>query len=118
MTKEEVIEILRNDMSGCYTCSWSCDEHGFNGCFSAEYVDDLLKEENQFGDHNVWCILDDGWELCEFRPVTNEDIDIHEWAQEFDDDTIEHLRKDIDAGGFYIATFCNETVGTQKILVW
>ena len=118
MTKEEVIEIIRNDMSGCYTCSWSCDEHGCNGWFSAQYVDDILKDENQFDYHNVWCILDDGWELREFVPVTNEDIDIHEWAQELDDATIEHLRKDIDAGGFYIATFVNETVGTQKILVW
>lgn len=111
MTKEEVIEILRNDMSGCYTCSWICDEHCFNGWVSAQYVDDLFEEENQVDDHNVWCLLDDGWELCEFEPVTNEDIDIHEWAQE-------HLRKDIDAGGFYIATFCNVTFGTQKILVW
>ena len=118
MTKEEVIDIISKDMSGCYTCSWSCDEQGFNGCFSAEYVDDLFEEENQFGDHNVWCILDDGWELCEYEPVTNDDIDIREWAQELDDDIIDHLRKDIDAGGFYIATFRNDTCGTQKILVW
>ena len=76
MKKEEVVDIIRKDMSGCYTCSWSCDEQGFNGWFSAEYVDDLLEEENQFGDHNVWCILDDGWELCELGPVTNDDIDI------------------------------------------
>ena len=118
MTKEEVIEIIRKDMSGCYTCSWSCDEQGFNGWFDAQYVDDLFEEENQVEDHNVWCILDDGWELCEFEPVTNEDIEIDVWAQEFDNDTIEYMRKGIDAGGYYIATFCNDCWGTQSILIW
>ena len=118
MSKEEVIEKIKRDMSGCYTCSYSCDEQGYNGSFSSQYVNDLFKEENQVDDDNVWCLLHEGWELLEFEPVTNDDIDIYEWAQEFDNDTIEYMKKDIDAGGYYIATFCDDTWGTQKILVW
>ena len=117
-TKEEVIEMIRKDMTGCYTCSWSCDEQGYNGMFSSQYVDDLLNEENKLGYYNYYCILDENWELRQFQPVTNEDIDIYEWAQEFDDYTIERLRKEIDEGGYYIATFCNDACGTLKILVW
>lgn len=118
MTKEEVIEIIRKNMSGCYTCCYSCDEQGFNGAFSSQYVDDLFKEENGVDDHNVWRLLDEDWELCNFEPVTNEDIEIDIWAQEFDEDTIEHLRRDIDYGGYYIATFCSDYYGTQSLLVW
>ena len=117
-TKEEVIEMIRKDMTGCYTCSWSCDEQGYNGMFSSQYVDDLFQEENQLGYHNNECILDEEWELSQCQPVTNEDIDIYEWAQEFDDDTIERLRKEINEGGYYIVTFCNDTCGTLKFLVW
>ena len=117
-TKEEVIEIIRKDMTGCYTCSWSCDNQGNNQAFSSEEVDDLLSEENKLGYHNNECILDEEWELAQFEPVTNEDIDVYEWAQEFDGDTIERLRKEIGEGGYYIATFCNDACGTLKILVW
>ena len=118
MSKEEVIEIIRKNMSGCYTCCYSCDEQGFNGAYSSAYVDDLFEEEILVDSHNPWCILDEEWELRNFEPVTNEDIDIEVWAQEFDDETIENLRKAIDDGGFYIATFHNEEWGTQRILVW
>lgn len=118
MNKDEVIEMIRKNMLGCYTCCYSCDEQGFNGWFSSQYVDDLFKEENQVDDHNVWCIDDDDWVLNDFSPVTNDDIDICEWAQDFDKKTIEYLKKDIDAGGYYIATFVNDYYGTQKILVW
>ena len=116
--KEDVIEIMRKNMSGCYTCCFSCDRHGFNGAFSSTSVEDLLIKEDQFGCYNVWSLLADDWELYDFEPVTNEDIDIDEWAQEFDKDTIDYLRKDIDTGGYYIATFCSEYYGTQRILVW
>ena len=116
--KEEVIEKIKRDMLGCYTCSYTCDVQGYNGSFLSEYVDDLFEDENQVDDCNVWCLLNERWELCEFKPVTNDDIDIYEWAQDFDNDTIEYLRKDIDAGGYYIATFFNDTCGTHKILVW
>ena len=118
MRKEEVIEIIRKNMSGCYTCSYSCDEQYFNGAFSSQYVDDLFKKKNGAGDHNVWCLLDEDWELRNFEPVTNEDIEIDVWAQEFDNDTIEYMRKGIDAGGYYIATFYNDCWGTQSILIW
>ena len=117
-TKDEVIEMIRMDMTGCYTCSWSCDEQGNNQAFASQEVDDLLNEENKLGYHNNECILDEEWELRQFQPVTNEDIDIYEWAQEFDGDTIERLRKEIDEGGYYIATLCNDACGTLKILVW
>ena len=118
MKKEEVIEIIRKNMSGCYTCCYSCDEQGFNGTYSSAYVDDLFEEEILADSHNPWCLLDEEWELRNFEPVTNEDIDIEVWAQEFDNETIENLRKAIDDGGFYIATFHNEEWGTQRILVW
>ena len=117
-TKEEVIEMIRKDMAGCYACVSTCDNQGYNQMFSSQYVDDLLDEENQLGYHNAECLMDEEWELCQFVPVTNEDIDIHEWAQEFDDDTIERLSKEIDEGGYYIATFCNDTIGKLELLVW
>lgn len=118
MTKEEVIEIIRKNMSGCYTCCYSCDEQGFNGAYSSAYVDDFFEEEILVDSHNPWCLLDEEWELRNFEPVTNKDIDIEVWAQEFDDETIDNLRKDIDDGGFCIATFHNEEWGTQSLLVW
>lgn len=110
--------MIRKDMTGCYTCSWSCDNQGNNQAFASQEVDDLLSEENKLGYYNNECILDEAWELRQFQPVTNEDIDIYEWAQEFDGDTIERLRKEIDEGGYYIAAFCNDTCGALKILVW
>lgn len=118
MKKEEVIEIIRKNMSGCYTCCYSCDEQGFNGAYSSAYVDDLFEEEILADSHNPWCLLDEDWELRNFEPVTNEDIEIDIWAQEFDEDTIENLRRDIDYGGYYIATFCSDYYGTQSLLVW
>ena len=118
MTKNEVINIIKENMWGCYTCVYSCDEQGYNSAYSACPVELLFAEEDTAGGHNPDCLYDEGWTLGSYEHITNEDIDIDEWAQEFDDDTIEQLRRDIDDGIFYKAVFYNDDWGTQEILVW
>lgn len=118
MTKSEVLNIIEKNMTGCYTCVYSCNEQGYNGEFHSEPVDLMLEKEDNAGGYNPWCLSGDNWTLGSFEPITNDDIDIEIWGQEFDKETIEQLRKDIDDGIFYKAVFYNDTVGTQEILVW
>ena len=117
-TKDEVIEMIKKNMTGCYTCEYSCDEQGNNHNYGSVYVDDLFDEEDSLGYDNTRNLEKDTWEMESFYSVTNDDIDIEEWAQEFDKETIEQLRKDIDDGCFYKAIFYNDCVGTRALLVW
>lgn len=116
MKKEEVLKKIES-IRGCYTCVYSCNEQGNNGAYHCEPVDGLLDEEIE-ENYNAWCLKEDAWVLDSFESITNNDIDIDIWAQEFNHETIDIIRKQIDEVSYYLAVFSNDNVGTQKILVW
>ncbi|MGM9694590.1 MAG: hypothetical protein ACI3YC_06240 [Alloprevotella sp.] len=105
MTKKEAIERIEA-MHGCDTCMYSCDNKGNNGWYRSVFVDFLLDS-----------LEDEGWKLADFSPITNEDIDVEIWCQEFTQDLIEETRQGIERGEYSIATFTNEELGTKRILV-
>lgn len=106
MTKNEAIERIEA-MRGCDTCMFSCDNQGNNRWYSSIFVDRLLDS-----------IEDEGWELSDFSSITNEDIDVEIYCQEFTEDLIEVTRQGIERGEYSIATFTNDELGTKRILVW
>lgn len=114
--KKEVLKKIES-LRGCYACVYSCDEQGYNGMYNSTPVDDLLDEEIE-GQYNMYCLQDDDWVLDSFTPITNEDIDIEIWAQEFDEETINRIKSQIDEGLYHMAVFSSDYYGTQKILVW
>ena len=113
MTKANVIDMIEK-MRSCVTCVYTADSQGYNGWYSEIYVDDLL-DDVELGDES--------WELAGFSQLTEGDIDVEEFCQEFDDEEIEAVKEGIKNGEYYLATFTREEcgygeVGTYQVLVW
>lgn len=68
----------------------------------------------------VSAILDDidnkGYEFSEVVPAAGIDIDV--WAQGFDSEIREGLRKDLENGDLYIARFRSDEYGDMDLLIW
>lgn len=101
-------------MRSCVTCVYMTDAQGYNGWYSAIYVDDLL-DIDELGDES--------WKLAGFYRLNEGDIDVDEFCQEFTDEEIEGVKEGIKNGEYYLATFTREEcgygeVGTYEVLVW
>lgn len=107
-TKGNVLEMIEA-MHGNDTCVHTTDAQGNNCNYSRIYVDDLLE---RCGFEN------ESWSLSGFSKITEGDIDLDEFCQEFDDEEIEGVKEGIKNGEYYIATFTNEERGTYEVLVW
>ena len=113
MTKENVIEMIEK-MRSCVTCVYTADAQGYNGWYSEIYVDDLL-DGVELGDES--------WELAEFSKLTEGDIDVDEFCQDFTDKLIDGVKEGIQKGKYYLATFTREECGygeprIYNVLVW
>lgn len=100
-------------MQGDDTCVYTTDAQGYNGWYSRIYVNDLL-DNVELGDES--------WELAEFSKLTEGDIDVDEFCQEFTDEEIEGVKEGIKKGEYYLATFTRKEcgygeVGTYQVLV-
>lgn len=117
MKKSEVIEIIKR-MSGDSTCVYTCDNQGNNGVYSAVLVDEYLYEINCAGYVNMENLTKDEWQFLGITPISEGDIDVEEWGQEFTEDIREGIRQGIKEGDISMATFVNDERGTIKILVY
>ena len=100
-------------MHGNDTCVFTADAQGHNGEYHRIYVDDLLDSAE---------FEDESWELAGFSQLTEGDIDVEDFCQEFDDEEIEAVKEGIKNGEYYLATFTREEcgygeVGTYQVLV-
>lgn len=117
MCKKEVMEILGR-MQGCTTCEHTRDQQGYNESFNAVFVDDLLFEDECYGEEEMPLKHND-WILTSFHKVNKEDFDIYTWGQELPGHCIEAIKSGIDNGEpYYIAVFYNENIGTKEVLLW
>lgn len=112
-TKGNVLEMIEA-MHGNDTCVFTADAQGYNGEHHRIYVDDLLDSAE---------FEDESWELAGFSQLTEGDIDVDEFCQEFTDEEIEAVKEGIKNGEYYLATFTREEcgygeVGTYQVLVW
>lgn len=108
MTKANALEMI-GAMHGNDTCVYTADAQGYNGEYHRVYVDDLL---DRCG------FEDESWSLSGFSKLTEGDIDVDEFCQEYDDEEIEGVKEGIKNGEYYLATFTNEERGTYEVLVW
>ena len=114
MTKKGNVLEMIEAMHGNDTCVFTADAQGHNGEYHRIYVDDLLDSAE---------FEDESWELAGFSQLTEGDIDVEEFCQEFDDEEIEAVKEGIKNGEYYLATFTREEcgygeVGTYQVLVW
>lgn len=110
-TENEVLDMLK-DMNGCYTAAYTTDEQGCNSAYSAYNVDWLLDEDNDE------CLLHDDWYMTGFEEATLENVDLDEWAQEFDSKTVETYKAQMADGDLFVAHFENDNLGSISILIW
>lgn len=111
MKKENVIGILEC-MLGCVTPTRVTDNNGANECFCKMPVEDFIDEDLQY------CLLNDNWKLVGVRPINPMDIDMDEWAQEFDARCVQDLKKSLQDGYLSIASFQHEVYGEMDIIIW
>lgn len=105
-TREDVISMLESER-GSQVAVRSTDAQGYNESHDAFEIDDVLD-----------AIEEGGYEFLGCQPVTPEDINIEEWAQDFDEDIRESLRQSLADGELYVASFRTEERGQLDLLVW
>lgn len=117
MNKSEVIEIIKR-MMGDWTCVWTCDNQGYNAAYASVPVEQYLDDINCLGYENMENLTKEDWKLAGFIPISEGDIDVEEWGQEFSENIREGIRQGIKDGDYSMATFVNDEAGTIKILVY
>ena len=105
-TREDVISMLESER-GSQVAVRSIDNQGNNESHNAMEIDDVLD-----------AIEESGYEFIDCQPVTPEDINIEEWAQDFDEDIRESLRESLADGELYVAYFSSDERGQMDLLVW
>lgn len=109
--ENEVLNMLK-EMNGCYTAVYTADNQGYNSAYSAYNVDWLLDEDN------AECLMHDDWYMTGFEKATPENVDIDEWAQEFDRKTIDTFKAQLADGDLFVAHYENDDLGSISILIW
>lgn len=119
-TKQDVknyldkIPVLRDldCLRGCWVPVRETDVNGANENYS-------MYEVNLFFDEDMnYCLESDEWEFCGERKADAENTDIEIWAQEAEDGNIEALRRTVETGHMYIATFRHESEGCMEVMYW
>ncbi len=105
-TREDVISMLESER-GSQVAVRSTDAQGYNESHDGMEIDDVLD-----------AIEEGGYEFLGCQPVTSEDIDIEEWAQDFDEEIRESLRESLADGELYVASFWSDERGQKDLLVW
>lgn len=105
-TREDVISMLESER-GSQVAVRTTDTQGYNESHDVIEIDDVLD-----------AIEEGGYEFLGCQPVTPADIDIEEWAQDFDEENRESLRESLADGELYVATFSSDECGQTDLLVW